>query len=128
LSDLVARLQETTRVMLATVAHTFEQSGDFRSANLSLVFRRNVPPLFKETLHNLLKHSRATQVRISVRRLEKQFEFRVQDNGVGFNPGAKSSGNGLKNLKRRAQEIGGHLEIESSPGGGTTIMLTAPIP
>ena len=128
LSDLVARLQETARVMLATIACQFEQSGDFRSANLPLSFRRNVPPLFKETLHNVLKHSRATQVQISIQRLEKQFTFRVQDNGVGFHPGAKSSGNGLKNLKRRAQEIGGHLKIESSPGDGTTITLTAPIP
>ena len=76
----------------------------------------------------MLKPSRATQVQISIQRLEKQFTFRVQDNGVGFHPGAKSSGNGLKNLKRRAQEIGGHLKIESSPGDGTTITLTAPIP
>ena len=128
LSDLVARLQETTRVMLATITFKFEQSGDFRSANLPLSFRRNVPPLFKETLHNVLKHSRATQANITVHRTEKQFQFRVQDNGVGFKPEARSAGNGLKNLKRRAQEIGGKLEIVSSPGHGTTVTLTAPIP
>ena len=87
-----------------------------------------MPPLFKETLHNVLKHSRATQANITVHRTEKQFQFRVQDNGVGFKPEARSAGNGLKNLKRRAQEIGGKLEIVSSPGHGTTVTLTAPIP
>lgn len=127
LSDLVARLQETARVMLPTVAFTFEQSGDFRSADLSLAFRRNVPPLFKETLHNLLKHARATTVTISVRRRENEFQFRIQDNGVGFDAAKKSAGNGLKNLRRRAAEIGGRLEIETHPGGGTIVTLTAPI-
>jgi signal transduction histidine kinase len=127
LSDLVARLQETARVMLPTVAFTFEQSGDFRSADLSLAFRRNVPPLFKETLHNLLKHARATTVTISVHRRENEFQFRIQDNGVGFDAAKKSAGNGLKNLRRRAAEIGGRLEIETHPGGGTIVTLTAPI-
>ena len=128
LMDLVVRLQETARMMLVTVPYTFDQSGDFRSADLPLAFRRNVPPLFKETLHNLLKHSRATQVEIFVRRTERQFQFRVRDNGIGFRPEAKSSGNGLKNMKKRAEEIGGRLEVESSPGGGTCVMLTVPIP
>jgi len=127
LSDLVARLQETARVMLPAVRCKFEQSGDFSSANLSLAFRRNVPPLFKETLHNLLKHAHATAVEISVRRRENEFAFSVKDNGVGFNATQKNSGNGLQNLKRRAAEIGGRIEIESRAGGGTTVTLTAPI-
>jgi signal transduction histidine kinase len=127
LSDLVARLQETAQVMLATVPFTFEQSGDFQSADLSLAFRRNVLPLFKETLHNLLKHARATRVTISVHRRENEFQFRIQDNGVGFDVAQKQAGNGLKNLRRRAAETGGRLDIESRPGGGTTVTLTAPI-
>jgi len=128
LSDLVARLHDTSRVMLQTVPFTFDQTGDFSSVNLPLPFRRNVLPLFKETLHNVIKHSRATAVGISVSRREKEFEFRIQDNGIGFDPGRKSSGNGLQNLKRRAAEIGGRLEIVSRSDGGTTVTLTAPIP
>jgi signal transduction histidine kinase len=128
LSDLVARMEETARVMLPNVPCKFDQAGDFNSANLSLAFRRNVPPLFKETLHNLLKHARATAVEISVRRQENEFSFSVRDNGVGFDPAQKSSGNGLKNLRRRAAEIGGRIKITSGGrGGGTTVTLTAPI-
>ena len=128
LSDLVARLEMTARRMLVTVAFTFDRLSDFRDADLPLAFRRNVPPLFKESLHNLLKHSRATAVSISVSRTEKQFKFCVQDNGIGFNPEVKSSGNGLKNMKRRAEELGGRLEISNLPAGGTTVTLTAPLP
>ncbi len=127
LSNLVARLHETSRVMLQTVVFKFDQAGDFTSADLSLAFRRNVPPLFKETLHNALKHAHATVVEISVRRAEKEFQFCVRDNGIGFDPAQRNSGNGLKNLRRRAAEIGGRIEIESRPGGGTTVTLTAPI-
>lgn len=127
LSDLVTRLQETARVMLSAVRHTFEASGDFRQAGLSPAFRRNVPALFKETLHNLLKHSGATEVSIVVSRVEKGFQFRVRDNGSGFDPGIRSSGNGLKNLKRRAEEIGGQLTIETAPGAGTTVTLSVPL-
>ena len=128
LNDLVVRLEKTTRLMLATVPHTFETEGDFKSTDLSLAFRRNVLPLFKETLNNLVKHAHATRVFVSIKRTEKQFQFRVQDNGVGFNPESPSSGNGLKNLRRRAAEISGRIEISSSPGAGTTVTLTAPLP
>ena len=127
LSDLVARLQETAKLMLQNVACKFEQSGDFLSADLSLSFRRNVPALFKEALHNVLKHSHATVVEFSVRRLENEFHFRIHDNGIGFNPSGKSSGNGLKNMMQRATELNGTITIESTPRNGTTITLVAPI-
>jgi len=127
LRDLVMRMQETARVMLSALPHVFEQNGDFDSAGLSLAFRRNVPSLFKEVLHNLLKHSGATEVVITVSRTDKTFQFQVRDNGVGFCPETVSSGNGLKNMKRRAKEIGGELVIASTPGGGTGITLRAPL-
>jgi signal transduction histidine kinase len=47
----------------------------------------------------------------------------IRDNGKGFDITRYSSGNGLKNMKRRAEEIGGKLNIETRPGEGTTIYL-----
>ena len=127
LSDLVARLHETARMMLLPESFTFTQTGDFKSVELSLTFRRNVLPLFKETLHNVLKHAHATAVTIAVRRSEKEFSITIQDNGRGFDRNRKSSGNGMPNLQRRATELRGQIEIKSSPGGGTTVTLTAPL-
>lgn len=127
LSDLVARLHGTARVMLPALEVKFDQVGDFDSTSLPLAFRRNVPPLFKETLHNLLTHSHATSVGISVRRNDGAFQFCVHDNGVGFDRDQKYAGNGLKNMKRRAAEIGGQITIESRPGFGTAVTLVAPI-
>jgi hypothetical protein len=127
LDDLVARLSDTARHLLRQVKYEFQQSGDFTSARLPLAFRRNVPPLFKEALHNILKHAHATEVRISVRRWEDNFQFQITDNGVGFDPTVATAGNGLKNMRWRAAEIGGQVEIARPPGGGTSVTLTASI-
>jgi ligand-binding sensor domain-containing protein len=127
LGDLVARLEETARLMLGGLKYQFTREGEFGSINVSLAFRRNVPPLFKEALHNILKHARATEVAISVRRLEDRFEFRIQDNGAGFDPARIRPGNGLRNLRKRTAEIGGQVEITSRPGTGTSVRFAAPI-
>ncbi|MGN6642078.1 MAG: two-component regulator propeller domain-containing protein, partial [Verrucomicrobiota bacterium] len=96
LSDLVARLHETAKTMLRVIPYEFKQSGNFGSTELPLEFRRNVPPLFKEALNNVLKHSQATLVEISVRRSGDRFEFSILDNGVGLVERPGTSGNGLK--------------------------------
>jgi len=128
LSDLVARMAETAKAMLHGVPYDFEQSGDFRARRLPLDFRRNVLPIFKEALHNAIRHSGATALWIGVRREGDRFQFTVHDNGRGFDPETAVAGNGLKNMQRRAAEMRGELEIHSEPGRGTTGTLTARSP
>ena len=127
LSDLVVRLHETAKTLLAGIPFQFEQSGDFSSEQLPMDFRRNALPLFKEALHNIVKHAGAGNVRITVSRRANRFEVQICDDGVGFDPQARYCGNGLKNLQRRAREMRGELAITSRVGGGTTITLTARI-
>ena len=128
LSDLVARMSDTAKTLLINIPYEFSQSGDFRSASLSLDFRRNIMPIFKETLHNVVKHSAATKVQIEVSRINNDFKFSVQDDGCGFDPSQKQSGNGLKNIRRRAAEMKAQLEIISDPAAGTCIKIAAHIP
>lgn len=52
----------------------------------------------------------------------------MTDDGIGFDQATVRAGNGLKNLRRRAAELHGAITIESSPGQGTRIHLTAGIP
>jgi signal transduction histidine kinase len=75
-----------------------------------------------EALHNALRHSRAEHitVRLSPRAIE------VADDGVGFDPDRadlRSRHLGLTSMEERAGELGGQLEIRSSPGAGTTVRL-----
>jgi signal transduction histidine kinase len=128
LSDLVARLREASRMMLQGVPHQFEQEGEFGAHALPLGFRRNVLSIFKEALHNVAKHSGATKVEVRVSRSASSFELRVADNGVGFLPATAPRGNGLQNMRRRAADLGGKLEIETRIEEGTTLTFTAPLP
>jgi ligand-binding sensor domain-containing protein len=126
--DLVTRLDETARTMLQGVPYRFETSGDLGAQSLPLEFRRNVVPVFKEALHNVVKHAQATEVHIQACRSGGWFELCVKDNGRGFADGGSFPGNGLKNMRRRAAEMGGRFEITSEPGKSCTVRLRAPIP
>jgi signal transduction histidine kinase len=66
-------------------------------------------------------------VYISVEIIQRQFQLRVLDNGIGFDESSERPGNGLKNLRRRAVELGGAIELQSRPGEGTTVTLHAHI-
>jgi signal transduction histidine kinase len=79
----------------------------------------------KEALNNILRHAHATETQIDLRCDGTTFEISIRDNGVGFNPeaAAEAAGNGLRNMRSRAADLRGELEIAASPGGGTILTL-----
>jgi ligand-binding sensor domain-containing protein/signal transduction histidine kinase len=127
MEELLVRMRETAKTMLHGIAFEFSSTGNIAGVVPSLELRRNVLPVFKEMLHNVVKHAKATRVEIAVNVSSGTFELRLVDNGIGFDTSASTVGNGLKNLRRRAAEINGTLKIESQIGKGTKIMLSAPI-
>ena len=68
-----------------------------------------------------VKHSGASAARITIQNTEKVFRMEIRDNGHGFIEAGDEKGNGLRNMRMRAERIGGNLEISS--GQGTTIVL-----
>jgi signal transduction histidine kinase len=96
---------------------------DIRSTSISMEARKNIFMVFKECINNILKHSCCTAMQVSVKKLNNQLEFVIADNGKGFDMQAQSNRNGLKNIRRRAGEIKGTLQISSGPGSGTTVRL-----
>jgi signal transduction histidine kinase len=77
-----------------------------------------------EALTNTAKHARATTAGIQVTASDGILHLRVRDNGRG---GADAGhGSGLIGLKDRAEALGGHLELHSPPGAGTTLDMTLP--
>jgi signal transduction histidine kinase len=127
LADLVQRLNQIASIMLANVVCRFEEPAHASNVKLPLEIRRNAPPLFKEILHNIQKHSHAQNVGIKVYCSDGNFVLQVQDDGVGFDVTAKRAGDGLKNFQNRAAEMRAQLTVRSQPGKGTTVELTAPI-
>ena len=127
MTDLQLKMKDTARSMLPGIGFEFNAPEDTNGAKPPLELRRNLFPIYKEILHNVAKHSRAGQVEIEVQNTARFFTLRVHDNGKGFDERTIQPGNGLKNLRRRTAEMGGKIDIESQPGEGTTITVTAPI-
>jgi signal transduction histidine kinase len=100
--------------------------------------RHNLFLAFKEALHNVVKHSAASETSIRLVTEASHFELVVEDNGRGFTPETTrehprdnsarlSTGNGLENMARRLAEIHGSCRIQSAPGQGTKVILIVPL-
>jgi signal transduction histidine kinase len=84
----------------------------------------------QEALTNVAKHSSATHVDILLERRPDHVSLIVEDNGVGFVTGEAQEparGAGLSGMRERAALIGATLQVESSPGRGTTILVRTPV-
>jgi len=85
--------------------------------------RRNIFLCVKETLNNMLKHSKATQLTIDIS-ANGSLTIKIHDNGVGIDlQKIRQFGNGLQNIDRRMKGIGGNFEILNNNGTVTTLEL-----
>ncbi len=88
--------------------------------------------IIQESINNIVKHSGAKEFDIQMLRDEAAIRVFINDNGKGFEPRKiaegkyLSSGIGLMNMQERIESFGGSMEIDSTPGNGTTIILEAP--
>jgi signal transduction histidine kinase len=84
----------------------------------------------KEALANVLRHARASQVRVDLAYIDGMVRLSIADNGRGFNLSPRfiaHHGFGLTSMRMRAERIGGKLSIHSRPGRGTRIVATVPL-
>ena len=85
--------------------------------------------IFQEILTNIARHAGATSVEGRLEPQEKTLVLRVTDNGCGFAAAgvSKSTGLGILGMEERARRVGGSVDIRSSPGQGTTVIVIVPI-
>ncbi|MBX2991895.1 MAG: ATP-binding protein [Bacteroidetes bacterium] len=84
--------------------------------------------IFREILNNTIKHAKASHISICVQIQKEIFLLTIADDGVGFDEEKIKKGHGLDNLRRRAEKLGGKINIMSSVGKGTTTELSFKIP
>ncbi|HXT11039.1 MAG TPA: histidine kinase, partial [Candidatus Angelobacter sp.] len=90
--------------------------------------RHNVFLAFKESVNNVVKHAQASEARIRLRLDEKSFALEIEDNGRGLAGAEQKSGrNGLLNMRKRMEDVGGSFSIGPAAERGTIVRLTAPI-
>ena len=102
-----------------------EGLNDRLDSNLETVLYR----VIQECVNNVIKHSSANQLDISLIRDEDGISATIEDNGIGFTPDLKQQvdGIGLKNITARVEYLKGHVDFDSAPGKGTLVAIHVPI-
>jgi len=88
--------------------------------------RKNLFLIFKESVNNAAKYSRATELVVSFHQHTKTITMKIVDNGIGFDIG-QADGNGLRNMEARAIDLHAKFLLKSEKGAGTSIVLEMPI-
>ncbi len=96
---------------------------------LPLVTKQRLFSIAHNALTNAYQHSRATQVNLGLEYRDETIKLTIADNGAGVDTALleSSSGHGIRNMRRVAEELGGRFGISSEPGQGTAIKVTLPL-
>lgn len=103
-----------------------ELDEQLNTLKLGMEARKNFYLFYKEAINNVAKYADGKNVFIRLGFEKRNIILVVKDNGKGFDTKLRSDGNGLTNLKKRAADLKGKFEIQSSPGKGTEVSLVFP--
>ena len=126
--DLFSALDEHARRLVegGSVRVVSEKTGETRSIPL-----RVADTLFRvgqESIANSLRHANPTVLKIRLHYGENSATLEVEDDGTGFLPEKASQGFGIRGMRRRAQTVSAAFHLSSTPGEGTRVEVTAPLP
>lgn len=121
LSELAAKVTNAGIVRVLLHVHNMERFVLEKQSQF------NIYRIVQEAVNNILKHAEASEINIQLIGQAGHITIMIEDDGKGFDPGTNSSGRGLKNIVTRSLWLKGHLNIDSTPGRGTTITTEIPI-
>lgn len=124
---------------LSSALHDFIQKIDEKVIKVNLHMegmQERLPPevetvlyrLIQESVSNVIKHSGANRLDLSLLREKGGIDITVEDNGRGFETGGNYAGIGITNMKARIQYLKGELTLDSAPGKGTLVHFFVPLP
>ena len=123
-SDFMYRWQGELQAVGLQCEWVMEVSGD--ELPLAPHATLQVLRVAQEALTNVSKHSRAERVELALRQSGEWLALSIQDNGVGGAAPGAFSGHGIRNMRARAEQLGGTLTIEQGEHQGTRVVLTVP--
>jgi ligand-binding sensor domain-containing protein/signal transduction histidine kinase len=134
LHELFLRLKDSYAELFAGSGILFKTTDLrlFEDIHLPMDYRENLYLIFKEALNNSLRHSGCREIELGVTVAGKRLEVRLAHDGRGFDSGGFDSaqghgGDGLANMHRRAERMGGRLAIASAPATGTEVRFSGPL-
>lgn len=130
LESMLARMKEYAAELCEAkgIELIFDADSVITHRKLDVAYRKNVFLIFKEAVNNAVKYSNGGNLLVTMSmKADHILHLSIADNGKGFESGKRNGGNGLKNMKSRAEELNGTLTINTSPGNGTVVHLELPI-
>ena len=130
------RLVDLTHRMRRFAGDLFSQNGVHlrfqapageQNPQIDAETRRQVFLIFKESLHNIARHSGSSKVDIRMELEGGWLELVVSDDGKGFEPAQVPRGHGLASMAHRARQLGGALTIDTATGRGSALQLHVPL-
>src|SRR5690606_19838200 len=121
LPALVARMEQAADTLLRGRPHAFERPDVLPQVAVGMEARRHLYLLFREALHNAVKHGAEGRVDVRVAYAHGRLTVEVADDGPGFDPAAAPLGRGMTTMRARAEALGADLRVESAPGRGTAV-------
>ncbi len=130
LDNLTLRMKNyITRLLAAkNISYDISIAPELLEMQLPIAFKRNIYLIFKEILNNIIRHSQASKVSLSIHHNANILSISISDNGQGFDPGQSFIGNGIRNIRQRTESLGGEIRINSNPMTGTSIAVELKIP
>ncbi len=123
----VEHLRETASIMLESLDWEFNADEAAWSAELPEDANRHLFLYFREALHNILRHARASGVAIRVTRsADRRLTLEIRDDGRGIPAEKTDRPATLRALRQRAAALGADFDVRSNPGEGTTLTLSIP--
>jgi ligand-binding sensor domain-containing protein/signal transduction histidine kinase len=110
----------------ANIAYSLQSDEGMADRKLNMDLRRDFYLLFKESINNIYKHSKARNVDIRVWMEKNHLHLRIKDDGQGFSREIPTHRNGIKNMEARVAKWRGRLDISSTPGVGTRTEISLP--
>lgn len=129
LGAVITQWRKLAADLLGTNGILFQFTEEIKDpeAGLTPEQRKDLLMIFKEAINNARKYSGTGRVDIHVKQSEQLLSIQIKDHGCGFDQEKITPGNGLRNMKYRAEAINGHLEIYSRTGKGTFLSLEVPL-
>jgi signal transduction histidine kinase len=132
--QLKNRMQIFAAMMLTPheIVYNFYIDEAMKSIKLNTEQQKNVYLIYKEAIHNIVKYAECTQVEIKMHFTSNSLILTIRDNGKGFNENILQAneslnGNGIKNMKARAESMNAVFNINSTINNGTSIELKTPV-
>lgn len=124
------RMEDFAAVLLthAGLSYRFETDPLWHNQTFPMQLRKNLYLIFKESLYNIVRHAQARSVSIRLGSAPGALVLVMEDNGCGLQPDPGRVGNGLVNMRKRAEESGLDLQFRHPATGGLRIWVNIPLP